>query len=135
MPHYVVERVGEALNEDRKPINGSKILVMGLAYKKDINDLRESPSVHLVEMLQDRGAEVDYCDPFIPKTPRQREHDLQMTSVEVSPETVAAYDCVLIATDHTQTDYRMLADHARLIVDTRNAMTGITNPKARVVKA
>jgi UDP-N-acetyl-D-glucosamine dehydrogenase len=135
MPHYVVERVSEALNEDRKPINGSKILVMGLAYKKDINDLRESPSVHLVEMLQDRGAEVDYCDPFIPRTHRQREHDLQMSSVDVSPETVAAYDCVLIATDHSQFDYSMLADHARLIIDTRNAMSGIENPKARVVKA
>lgn len=135
MPEYVVKRLSEALNEERKPVNGSKILVMGLAYKKDINDLRESPSVTLVELLRARGAVVDYCDPFIPQTHRQREHDLQMSSVEVTPESVAAYDCVVIATDHSQFDYPMLADHARLIIDTRNAMSAIEHPKARVVKA
>jgi len=135
MPQYVVDKVSEALNAEKKPINGSRILVMGLAYKKDVDDIRESPSIELIEMLQERGALVDYNDPFVPKTPRQREHDLQLTSVELTPENLAGYDCVLIATDHTEYDYQMVADHARLIVDTRNACNAVQSPKARLIKA
>ena len=135
MPAYVINRLSEALNQRRKCINGAKILVLGLAYKKDVNDMRESPSVELIEMLRQRGALVDYHDPFIPQTHRQREHDLQMASVELTPERVAEYDCVLIATDHSQYDYQMLADRARLIVDTRNACAKVANPRAEIVRA
>jgi UDP-N-acetyl-D-glucosamine dehydrogenase len=135
MPSYVIGRLSEALNEQRKPINGSKILVLGLAYKKDVNDIRESPSVLLVEMLKERGALVDYHDPFIPKTPVQREHDLRMTSVDLTPENVARYDCVVIATDHSQFDYQMLADHAELIIDTRNACGRLESSRAKIVQA
>src|SRR3989304_3209608 len=113
MPEYVVHRVADALNERSKPLKGSKILVLGLAYKKDVDDMRESPSVHLIEMLRARGADVEYNDPHIPRTPRQREHDLKMKSVTLSPENLARYDCVLIATDHSAYDYEMVVKHAR----------------------
>jgi len=135
MPEYVVHRVADALNERSKPLKGSKILVLGLAYKKDVDDMRESPSVHLIEMLRARGAEVEYNDPHILRTPRQREHDLKMKSVTLSPESLAGYDCVLIATDHSAYDYEMVVKHARLIVDTRNATAGVKASKRNVVKA
>ncbi len=135
MPEYVVNRLAEALNGAKKPINGSRILVLGLAYKKDVDDLRESPSIHLIEMLKTRGAQVDYNDPHIPKTHRQREHNLQMESVDLSPKTLASYDCVLIATDHSAYDYQMIVDHAKLVVDTRNATTGCRNVAGKVVRA
>ena len=135
MPHYVIEHVATALNSHKKPINGSRILVLGLAYKKDVDDIRESPSIELIELLKERGAIVDYNDPHVPTTHKQREHDLRMKSVPLTPETLASYDCVLIATDHSAYDYEMIVKHSKLIVDTRNATASVEGPKKHVVKA
>jgi len=122
MPEYVIDRVAGALNEHAKPIKGSKILVMGLAYKPDVDDTRESPSFELIKILEDRGGEVEYSDPHIPETSRVRRHDLKMTSVELTPESVASFDCILVSTNHAAFDYAMVAQHAKLVVDTRDAM-------------
>ncbi len=135
MPHYVISRLAEALNSKKKPINGSKVLVLGLAYKKDVDDIRESPSIELIEMLRKRGAKVDYNDPLITRTPKQREHNLGMTSKKLTAIMLKSYDCVLIATDHTAYDYAWIVRHARLIVDTRNATEGVTTGRNKIVKA
>ena len=135
MPNYVVQRTLLALNDAGKSVKGSKILVMGLAYKPDVDDVRESPSFELIEHLADLGATIDYHDPHVPATHRMRRHDLKMQSVELTPQSVAGYDCVLIATHHAATDWDMLGKHARLIVDTRGVMRGRTGVKATVVTA
>lgn len=135
MPDYVVHKVAEALNTRKKAINGSRILVLGLAYKKDVDDLRESPSIELIERLRRRGARVDYNDPHIPRTPRQREHNLGMKSKPLGPKMLASYDCILIATDHTAYDYDLIVRNARLIVDARNATAHIPQGRNKVFKA
>jgi UDP-N-acetyl-D-glucosamine dehydrogenase len=135
MPEYVIHRVAEALNEHRKPIKGSKVLVLGLAYKKDVDDLRESPSIELIELLRDRGARVDYNDPFFKQTHKQRDHDLQMKSKPLTPAMIKSYDCVLIATDHSSYDYQWIVDHAQLVVDTRNATRDCKRGLRKVVRA
>lgn len=119
MPSWVVQKVGLALNDRRKSVKGSKILVLGIAYKKNIDDSRESPSAELISLLDRLGAEVDYNDPLIPTFPAKRRYKFDMSSVELTPETVASYDCVLIGTDHDAYDYGMLQANAQLIVDTR----------------
>lgn len=119
MPHFVIEKVVEALNGVVKAVRGSKILVLGLAYKKNVNDVRESPSVHLLELLQAKGAEIAYSDPFVPVFPKMREHHFDLASVEITAEKLAEFDCVLLATDHDSFDYEFICRHARLIVDTR----------------
>ncbi len=135
MPEYVIHRLAEALNNRERSIKGSKILVLGLAYKKNVDDIRESPSIELIEMLKKRGAKVDYNDPFVPKTPRQREHHLGMTSKKLSPAMLKSYDCVLIATDHSAYDYEMIVANARLVVDTRNATAEVKSGRNKIVKA
>ncbi len=135
MPEYVIGRVAEALNDRRKSIKGSKVLVLGLAYKKDVDDIRESPSIELIERLKQRGAKVDYNDPHVPKTPKQREHDLKMTSKKLTPAMLKSYDCVLIATDHSAYDYNWIVRHAALVVDTRNATAGVRTGRKKIVKA
>jgi UDP-N-acetyl-D-glucosamine dehydrogenase len=135
MPKHVVNRVAEALNEKKKSIKGSKILVLGLAYKKDVDDIRESPSIELIELLKSRGASVDYNDPHVPRTPKQREHNLGMTSKKLTAASLRSYDCVLIATDHTAYDYDWIVRHAKLVVDTRNAAVNVKSPRGKVVKA
>ncbi|MBN1795130.1 MAG: nucleotide sugar dehydrogenase [Sedimentisphaerales bacterium] len=135
MPHYVVEKVIEGLNQHNKPLKGSKILVLGLAYKKDIDDLRESPSIELIELLQQRGAKVNYNDPYIPKTHRQRQHDLQMKSKKLSSKMLASYDCVLISTDHSDYDYNWIVKNSKLIVDTRNATAKVKSGRRKIIKA
>jgi len=135
MPGYVISRLAEALNERGKPIKGTKILVLGLAYKKDVDDIRESPSIELIELLRARGAHVDYSDPHVPKTPKQREHNLGMISQELSETMLGGYDCVLIATDHSAYDYPWIVRHAQLVLDTRNATRGCTDGRAKIVKA
>ena len=135
MPDYVIRRVAEALNTAKKPVNGSKILVLGLAYKKDVDDIRESPSIELIEKLKAAGAKVDYNDPHVKRTPKQREHDLRMSSKPLTAASVGSYDCVLIATDHSDYDYPWIVKHAKLVVDTRNATGTIKNGKAKVFKA
>ena len=135
MPYYVINKVAAALNERGKPLRGSNILVLGLAYKKDVDDLRESPSIILIEQLQSAGAKVDYNDPHIPTTPKQREHNLQMSSVPLTPQSLASYDLVLIATDHSAYDYDQIVRHALLVIDTRNATAHVTQHRAKIIKA
>ncbi len=135
MPGYVIDRTAEALNRARKPINGSKILVLGLAYKKNIDDCRESPSLELIELLKARGAEVDYNDPYVPRTHKMREYDLKMSSKPLNARTLAAYDCVLIATDHDDYDYPWIVRHAKLVVDTRNATAKCKAGRKKIVLA
>jgi UDP-N-acetyl-D-glucosamine dehydrogenase len=120
-PYYVVERAIEALNRNKKAMNGAKILILGAAYKKDIDDMRESPSLKLIEILREKGAEVDYNDPYVPKLPKTRKYNYQMESVELTEENIKKYDMLLLSTDHTDYDYKFIAENARLIVDTRNA--------------
>ena len=134
MPYHVVEAVTSALNDHSKSLKGSRILVLGLSYKKDIDDLRESPSLTLIEQLRRKGAHVDYNDPYFPTVGRGRHYDLNMTSVPL--DTVGGYDCVLIATNHSSYDYRRIVAGAQLVVDTRNATRGVTDPElqARIVR-
>jgi len=135
MPEYVVQRTIEALNERRKSLKGSRVLVLGLAYKPDIDDVRESPSLELIEMLKAKGAKVDYNDPYIPQTHKQREYDLQMKSKPLTPKMLARYDAVLIATNHSDYDYAWIVKHAQLVVDTRNATAGVRSGRRKIVKA
>ncbi|OGB31119.1 MAG: UDP-N-acetyl-D-glucosamine dehydrogenase [Burkholderiales bacterium RIFCSPLOWO2_12_FULL_61_40] len=119
MPNYVITKVASALNSAKKAINGSRILVLGIAYKKNVDDMRESPSVVLMEKLRDLGAEVAYSDPHIPTFPKMREHHFELSSVPLSRETISTYDCVLLATDHDKFDYDLIKERAKLIVDSR----------------
>lgn len=135
MPHYVVAKVIESLNDHRKSLKGSKVLVLGLAYKKNIDDLRESPSIELIELLCEKGAKVDYNDPYIPKTHRQRQHDLKMASKKLSAKMLSGYDCVLISTDHSDYDYAWIVKNSKLVVDTRNATAKVRSGRSRIVKA
>lgn len=135
MPYYVVQRVMEALNSRKKSINGSRILLLGIAYKKDVDDPRESPSFKLMELLREKGAEVLYNDPHIPELKPSRKYSFVLQSTELTPETLAAADCVLLATDHTAYDYRFILEHAGLIVDTRNAFAGLQGAVDKVVHA
>jgi UDP-N-acetyl-D-glucosamine dehydrogenase len=122
MPHYVISRLTLALNEHGKAVKGSKVLVVGLSYKPDIDDTRESPSFELIHLLRNLGAQVSYHDPYIPRTVAVRKHDLGMTSVEMTPANIAAFDTVLISTNHSTIDFGAIAQHAKLAVDTRNAL-------------
>jgi UDP-N-acetyl-D-glucosamine dehydrogenase len=127
MPYHVVEAVLSALNQQRKSLKGSRVLVLGVAYKKDIDDLRESPALTIIELLQKQGAEVSYNDPYIPMVGRGRKYDLQMKSSPV--ENLGQYDCVLIVTDHSSYDYGKIVAESQLVVDTRNATRGIQDSK------
>ncbi len=135
MPEYVIHRLMDALNNAGKAMKGSKVLVLGLAYKKDVDDMRESPSLELIELLKDRGAKVDYNDPHIPKAPRTREYDLKMSSKALTEKNLASYDAVLISTDHSKYDYQFIVDHAQLVVDTRNACKNVKRGRKKIVKA
>lgn len=122
MPHWVVEKITDALNERSKAIKGSRILVLGLAYKKNIDDTRESPAVEIMDLLQAKGAHIDYSDPHVPVFPRKRDYHFDLQSVTLTPESIASYDCLVLATDHDGFDYPQLVQHARLIVDTRGRL-------------
>jgi UDP-N-acetyl-D-glucosamine dehydrogenase len=137
MPHYVVDRTQNALNDDRKSLKGAKVLVIGVAYKKNIDDSRESPSAEIIELLRDKGAEVSYHDPHIPTYPSMRKYRIDLKSVDLGEATLKATDCVLILTDHDAVDYANIARHATLVVDSRNAMARVPagTGKARVVKS
>lgn len=121
MPEYVVNKVYHALNENKKCIKGSKILLLGLSYKKDIDDLRESPSLKLIELLQDEGAVVDYSDDYVTTIPKLRKYEFSKKSVKLTKQNISKYDLVLLSTDHTYFDYKFIFDNAKVIVDTRNA--------------
>lgn len=118
-PYYVVEKAGEVLNKYKKSLNGSKVLILGAAYKKDIDDMRESPSLKLIEVFEKKGAEVEYNDPFVPRLYKMRKYNYDMDSVNL--DTVKDFDLVVLSTDHTEYDYAMIAKNAKIIVDTRNA--------------
>ncbi|MHC5004958.1 MAG: nucleotide sugar dehydrogenase [Planctomycetota bacterium] len=135
MPEYVVHRVAGALNDQGKPMRESKILVIGLAYKPNVDDVRESPAAEIIELLQHRGCAVQYHDPHVPKVPKMREYRLDLESQALKSTTVRGYDCILIVTDHDAVDYELIGKHAQLVVDTRNAMARVEAPKAVVVKA
>ena len=132
MPEWVIGKVAEGLNNHCKSIKNSKILVLGIAYKKNVDDMRESPSVAIMELLRDKGAQIDYSDPHVPVFPKMREHHFDLSSVEVYPKTLSEYDCVIIATDHDHFDYELLQKYAVLIVDTRGVYS---RPAPNIIKA
>jgi UDP-N-acetyl-D-glucosamine dehydrogenase len=125
-PSVVVAQVSAGLNGHRKSVNGSKVLVLGLAYKRDIDDLRESPSLTIIELLRDKGALVSYNDPYFPSVGHGRHYDLNMTSAPL--DDLAQYDAVLIVTDHSSYDYKAIVEQSHLVIDTRNATKGIDSP-------
>jgi UDP-N-acetyl-D-glucosamine dehydrogenase len=136
MPEYVISRLGEFLNEESKPIRGSKVCVLGAAYKKDVDDPRESPSFVLMELLLQRGAILTYNDPHVPHLPKMRHHNLPaMDSQPLTPEFLAAQDCVLIATNHSAYDYAEIVRHSRLVLDTRNATQHVQVGREKIRKA
>ena len=125
-----------ALNKHGKPMRGSKICVLGMAYKKDVDDVRESPSFRLMELLIEHGAEVSYSDPHVAQLPSMRHYDVPaMDSQELTPEFIASQDCLLIATDHTAFDYAALVEHGQLVVDTRNATKHVKQGREKICKA
>ena len=134
MPYHVVTAVADALNERQRSLKGSKILLLGVAYKKDVDDLRESPSLKLLELLTARGAKLDYNDPYFPALHKMRHYDYSnMRSVDLTPAALGTYDCVLIATDHTSYDYQSIVDSSKLVVDTRNATRRVTKNREKIV--
>ncbi|MBV6510857.1 MAG: UDP-N-acetyl-D-glucosamine 6-dehydrogenase [Ignavibacteriaceae bacterium] len=134
-PYYVIERCADVLNQHGKALKESKVLILGAAYKKDIDDMRESPSLKLISLLRSKGAFVDYNDPYIPKLPPTRKYKYEMVSVELTPETLNKYDLVLLSTDHSVYDYRFIVTNSKLIVDTRNAFNDIGVDVRNVLKA
>jgi UDP-N-acetyl-D-glucosamine dehydrogenase len=134
MPYYVVDRTIQGLSAQGKPVKGAAILIIGLAYKRDVDDLRESPSLKLIELLKQHGAKIDYHDPYIPAMPKTRRYQWYMQSVPLTPAKLASYDVVIIATDHSCLDYGAIEAHASLIVDTRNAIPA-SNSDSKLIRA
>jgi UDP-N-acetyl-D-glucosamine dehydrogenase len=132
MPEYVVGKLAKALNDRKKSINGSRVLVLGIAYKKNVDDMRESPSVLIMELLRDAGANVAYSDPHVPVFPKMREHSFELSSEELNSDALASADAVVIATDHRRFDYAMISKYAPLIIDSRGVFR---EPAAHIVKA
>ncbi len=137
MPEWVIQKTMLALNDHGKSVRNARVLVLGLAYKPDVDDVRESPSFELIDQLQKLGAEVDYNDPHVPQSHAMRHypHMKPMKSVELTPGSLKSYDCVLIATHHAKYDWQLVADNAQLIVDTRNALGKVTGRRDHIVKA
>jgi UDP-N-acetyl-D-glucosamine dehydrogenase len=135
MPKYVVDRVAEALNDQGRALKGSRVCILGVAYKRDVDDPRESPAFPIMEQLKERGALVSYNDPHVPRLPRMREHDLALTSQELTAEFLAQQDCVVVITDHSRYDFDWIVRHARVLVDTRNATVGCIPEGCRIWKA
>lgn len=132
MPYYVVNKVADALNMQRKALNGSRVLVLGVAYKPDVDDVRESPALDIMHLLVEKGVEILYHDPFVPEL--KHEGVPELSSSELSAKLLAEVDCVVIATDHASYDWEWIAQHANLIVDTRNATSGLDAPQAQIFK-
>jgi UDP-N-acetyl-D-glucosamine dehydrogenase len=135
MPYYVVTRTIDALNERGKSIKGARILILGAAYKKDVDDMRESPSIRLIEILGEKGAKVSYNDPYIPKFPHLRQHKITLKSQELTAELLKRQDAVVIATDHSIYDYQWIVKNSALVVDSRNATAKVTAGREKIVKA
>lgn len=135
-PYYVVERLRDYLNSQRqKSLSGSKILILGAAYKKNIDDMRESPTLKLIDILENKGAEVQYSDPYVPKLPPTRKYQYEMESLELTPDNLKSFDALLLSTDHDNFDYNLIAENAKLIVDTRNAFEKHGIKRATIFKA
>lgn len=132
MPEWVVNKLSEALNAHSKSIRGSRVLVLGVAYKKNVQDMRESPGMRILDILRTRGAEVDYADPMVPCLPRLRDYDLDLRSASLEPASIASYDALILVTDHDRFDYEVLRAHAKLIVDTRGVYR---EPAENIVRA
>ncbi len=132
MPLYVVQRTMDALNEQGKAMKGSKILVMGIAYKRDVDDMRESPAIRVIELLEEKGAEVSYHDPYVPQVPPMRAHKVELASVPFTPEELRRHDAAVIVTDHSSLDYQALVDNVPLVVDTRRATQKVTRHRERI---
>lgn len=135
MPYYVLDQTIEALNKQKKCLNGAKVLVLGVAYKKDIDDDRESPSYAIMELLLSRGAKVFYNDPHIPKLRPGRKHQFEMSSIPLAEDTLRDMDVVMILTDHSAYDYAWITQHAQVVIDTRNATRGVREGREKIVKA
>jgi len=135
MPYYVIEKTVEALNNQKKSLNGSRIMVLGIAYKKDIDDDRESPGYAIMKMLLEKGAIVVYNDPWIPKLQASRKYDFQMSSTPITPEVLVEMDAVIIVTDHSDYDFAEIVKHSNLIIDTRNATKGIKGAVEKIFYA
>ena len=132
MPRWVISKTMDALNEHGKSLKGAKILVLGIAYKKNVDDMRESPAVALMELLKEKGAKVEYTDPHVPVFPKIRGHKFDLTSINPTEENIAEYDLLLLATDHAKFDYKLFQKHAKLIIDTRGVYL---KPKSNIIKA
>ncbi|MFD2632115.1 nucleotide sugar dehydrogenase [Idiomarina piscisalsi] len=132
MPRYVVDKTADALNKHGKPLNGSRVLVLGISYKKNVDDMRESPSVEIMEILRDKGAIVEYSDPHVPKFPKMRAHSFDLSSQALTAETFENFDAVVLATNHDKFDYQLILDKAKLVVDTRGIFR---EPNEKVIKA
>lgn len=130
MPRFVRELTAQALNRHKKSLNGSKILLLGVAYKKDVADMRESPAIKIIELLEQDGAEITYCDPHVPYL---HEGALELKAVSLTPETLAECDCAVIVTDHTAFDYNLIVKHAPLVVDTRNATAAVYEGREKII--
>ncbi|MCG6551530.1 MAG: nucleotide sugar dehydrogenase [Candidatus Magnetominusculus sp. LBB02] len=135
MPHYVIAKTIEALSEKGKSIKGAKVLILGLSYKKDLDDIRESPSLKLYDILQKKGAVVDYNDPYIPEMPKTRKYHFKKTSTALTAENLEAYDCVLISTDHSVYDPEFIATNAKMVIDTRNMIKNSHKYQGKIIKA
>lgn len=134
MPKWVVNRIIDALNQHEKPLKNAKILVLGIAYKCDVDDMRESPSLHIMEILREKGALVAYSDPYVPHFPKMREHQFELSSEALTPDNISRFDCVILATQHKVFDYEMIAKHAHLIIDTRGGFRSLEN-QSNIVSA
>jgi UDP-N-acetyl-D-glucosamine dehydrogenase len=135
MPYYVIERTADALNRRKKSVNGSEIFVLGVAYKKDIDDERESPGYAIMKLLMEKGAKVSYNDPWIPHLNPTRKYNFKMSSTKIEPQVLAAMDAVIIVTDHSAYDFTEIVKHASLVIDTRNATRGIDAGREKIVMA
>src|SRR5215471_9375421 len=134
MPYHVVDAIADSLNKHKKSLNGAKLLILGVAYKKDVDDLRESPSLKIMQLLQQRGAQLDYNDPYFPQLHKMRHYNFEnMKSVPLSPQSLGQYDAAIIATDHTSYDYHAIVDASKIVVDTRNATRRVMRNRNRIV--
>jgi UDP-N-acetyl-D-glucosamine dehydrogenase len=130
----VVDAVAAALNNHKKSLRGAKILILGVAYKKDVDDLRESPTLKIMQLLQQRGSQLDYNDPYFPQLHKMRHYNYEnMKSVPLTPQTLGSYDAVIVATDHSSYDYAAIVDAAKLVVDTRNATRRVMRHRDKIV--
>jgi len=135
MPYYVVEKAGEVLNKFKKSLNGSKVLILGASYKKDIDDMRESPSLKLIEILNEKGAKVEYNDPYVPKLPKTRKYQFDMVSVDLTKNNLKKYDLILLSTDHSAYNYKFITSVSKIILDTRNAFEKAGVKSDKIYKA